>query len=254
MTRKQAKGLTDRILFVPDLHLPFQHPESFAFLKWLKQRIKPTLVICIGDLLDQQGLSFFEKNPDLPGALDELHQGKQAMQTLFRLFPDMLIVRGNHDYRPTRAANRAGLPTEYLKPEPDLFGSPVGWEFRNDLYLTLPTGDHLYVAHDVGRSLKKAAAQRAMCVVQGHYHSKMKITYVSNHYSLNFGMNVGCLVHQDHPAFNYMKNSSKILTRERNILGTGLILNGQPMLIPMHLKNGKWVKSLSEKLLSGVTK
>lgn len=242
---------TKRILFIPDLHLPCHHSEAFKFLKWIKEVLRPTLVISIGDLMDNQALSFFERNPELPGALGELIMAKDAMQILYKLFPDLLIVKGNHDYRPERVATRAGLPSEYLKTMPTLLNSPEGWEFRNDIRLVLPTGDHLYVAHDCGRSLKKAVSGRAQSVVQGHYHSKMKITYFSNHYSLNFGMNVGCLVDQDHPAFNYMLNSSKIATRDRSLLGTGAIIEGSPMLFPMYLRNDKWVKPLSEQQIKG---
>lgn len=53
-------------------------------------------------------------------------------------------------------------------------------------------------------------------------------------------MSCGCLVDQSSLAFEYAKNFSK-----KFIIGTGIILNGIPQLIPMLLdKNGRWIKKL----------
>ena len=53
-------------------------------------------------------------------------------------------------------------------------------------------------------------------------------------------MNVGCLINQKSMAFNYAKNF-----RTRFIVGTGIILNGIPRLLPMILNDkGKWIKEL----------
>lgn len=38
-----------RILFISDLHIPYHHPDSFAFLQHLKDKYKPTRVISLGD-------------------------------------------------------------------------------------------------------------------------------------------------------------------------------------------------------------
>lgn len=232
---------TKRILVISDLHLPVQHPDALKFLKKVRDNIEPTLVVSIGDLLDQAALSFFEKNPNLPNASGELEQSRKAVKEFYQEFPDMIILRGNHDLRLRNRAYKAELPDDYIRDFPDLLNSPSNWIWRRDLRLNLPTGEELYMAHDVGRSLKKAVASRAMCIVGGHYHSKMKITYFSNHYSLNWGMNVGCLVNDKHPAFDYMRNSSGILTKERSLLGTGAIIDGRPLLVPMRLnKQSRW--------------
>jgi hypothetical protein len=49
-------------------------------------------------------------------------------------------------------------------------------------------------------------------------------------------MQVGCLIHQKSMAFDYAKNF-----KSRLIVGCGVIINGQPKLMPMVLKeNGRW--------------
>jgi hypothetical protein len=75
-----------------------------------------------------------------------------------------------------------------------------------------------------------------MNTVQGHYHPKFSIGYYSNPDALIWGMQVGCLIHQKSMAFDYAKNF-----KSRFIVGCGIIINGQPKLMPMVLKeNGRW--------------
>ena len=60
------------ILVISDLHIPYHHRDSFEFLKALKKKYKPDLVVNIGDEIDCHALSFHDSNPDLPSAGDEL--------------------------------------------------------------------------------------------------------------------------------------------------------------------------------------
>mgnify|MGYP001488392671 CR=1 FL=1 len=50
-TSKPKKDAEDnsRILFISDLHIPYHHPDSFDFLRYLKDKYKPTRVISLGD-------------------------------------------------------------------------------------------------------------------------------------------------------------------------------------------------------------
>ena len=53
-------------------------------------------------------------------------------------------------------------------------------------------------------------------------------------------MMVGCLIDDKALAFEYNKT-----TVGRPIIGCGIIIEGQPMLIPMILdKKGRWIKEL----------
>mgnify|MGYP003679021094 CR=1 FL=1 len=44
------------ILCISDLHIPYHHPQAFDFLKALKKKINPDLIVCGGDELDKHAL------------------------------------------------------------------------------------------------------------------------------------------------------------------------------------------------------
>lgn len=51
--RKKDDGHDNsRILFISDMHIPYHHVDTIAFLKHLKAKYKPTRVICLGDEVD----------------------------------------------------------------------------------------------------------------------------------------------------------------------------------------------------------
>ena len=77
-----------------------------------------------------------------------------------------------------------------------------------------------------------------MNVVQGHYHTKFNIQYWGNPQALHWGLQVGCLIDKDSLAYEYNK-----LFKDRPIIGTGIIIEGLPYLLPMVLnKGGRWNK------------
>lgn len=236
----KSKYNAKRILVIGDLHVPAQHPDAIAFLRTLKKYIKPTLVVFIGDILDATALSFFEKNPSLPSAGDELKQSIKMLKEFYALFPKAVVVHGNHDLRPVRTAKKAGIPNEYLKNIPTVLNMPKGWEYKSELVVKLPTGEECMFRHQFKKNIKKSVADWGMCLVQGHYHTEMKIDFCPNHYNCNWGMNTGCLIWDHYPHFDYMNNSSG--TKDgKSIIGSAAIVEGQPFLFPMRLKRGgRW--------------
>ena len=82
----------------------------------------------------------------------------------------------------------------------------------------------------------KVAQQMGMCCVQGHYHTEFNIKYASSPSQLYWSMQVGCSIDDDSLAFAYNKT-----TLGRPIIGHGIVIDGQPKLLPMILnKRGKW--------------
>lgn len=45
----KQKKLNERILFISDLHAPYNHPDALDFLSDLNTKYKPTRVISLGD-------------------------------------------------------------------------------------------------------------------------------------------------------------------------------------------------------------
>lgn len=225
------------ILVISDLHIPYHHRSAFDFLKALKKKYKPDLVINIGDELDMHNLSMHDSNPDLPSAGDELRIAKKYIKELELIFPKMTLVHSNHSSMVYRRALKHGLPVDYLKSYNEYLGVSDDWNWVEDLTITLPNGQRCFFTHGMVADVLKLSQTQSKNCVQGHYHSSFKIDYFANSDELLWGLQTGCLVSQKSLAFSYSKNF-----RNRFIVGCGMILDSQPKLEPMIFgKDGEWI-------------
>jgi predicted phosphodiesterase len=228
------------VLVISDLHIPYHHEDAFAFLKALKKKYKPDLVVNIGDEIDQHAISMHDSNPDLPSSGDELRLARKYVHELEKIFPKMKIVHSNHSSLIYRRALKHGLSAEYLKSYNEFLQVGPGWQWVDDLTITLSDGQRCFFTHGMSANVLQVAMQYGMNTVQGHYHTKFSIGYFSNPDKLVWGMQTGCLINQKSMAFDYAKNF-----KTRFIVGCGMILNGQPKLMPMVLKDGgRWTNSI----------
>lgn len=229
------------ILTISDQHMPYHHRDMFRFLNALKKKYKPDLVINMGDALDFHSISFHQSDPNLSSASGELESGRDAVAEMEELFPNMAIISSNHGDLPLRKFVANGLPRQMLRPYNDIYGVSETWRFVDDLMLIPKDGPPLYFCHGISKNGIKLATQRGVCVTQGHHHTEFRIDYVSNPKDLIWSLQVGCLIDPKSLAFAYDK-----LNLTRPIIGTGLIVNGQPKLEPMTLdRSGRWVGQLS---------
>jgi predicted phosphodiesterase len=225
-----------RILFISDMHIPYHHQDTIAFLKHLKAKYNPTRVVCLGDELDKHALSYHDSDPDLPSAGDELRKSLPVIAELFDLFPQMDIIESNHGSLVWRKAKTFGIPKHYIKSYNDVLGVDGGWKWSFDLTINLPNGQKCYVHHGKTSNVIQLSQQMGMCAIQGHFHESFKIDYWGNPTGLYWGMQCGCLIDDDTMAFNYNNVNIK-----RPIIGTGLVIDSMPALEPMILlANGRW--------------
>ena len=232
--------MNSSVLVISDLHIPYHHQDAFEFLKALKKKYKPDLIVNIGDELDHHAISMHEHNPDLMSAGDELKQSKEYVKELEKIFPRMTLVHSNHSSLVYRRALKYGLPKDYLKSYNEFLGVGDGWKWVDDLTVTLSDNSRCFFTHGMSADVLKVAQQYGMNTVQGHYHTKFCIGYYSNPDALVWGMQVGCLINQKSMAFDYAKNF-----KSRFIVGCGMIIDGQPKLMPMVLdKDGRWNKTI----------
>jgi len=232
--------MNNSVLVISDLHIPYHHQDAFDFLKALKKKYKPDMIVNIGDELDHHAISMHEHNPDLMSAGDELKTSKEYIKELEKIFPRMTLVHSNHSSLVYRRALKYGLPKDYLKSYNEFLGVGDGWKWVDDLTITLSDGQDCFFTHGISADVLKVAAQYGMNTVQGHFHTKFSIGYFSNPQKLCFAMQVGCLINQKSMAFDYAKNF-----KSRFIVGCGMIINGQPRLMPMVLnKDGRWNKTI----------
>ena len=228
-----------RILVISDMHIPYHHKDSFAFLKEIKKQYKPDFIVNIGDLLDFHAISMHSHNPDLPSAGDELRLAKEYIKELESVFPNMIEVESNHSSMVYRRALKYGMSTEFLKSYGDFLGTKK-WQWTDDLTLVMSNKQKCFFTHGRATDVLKVSQTMGMSAVQGHYHTKFLIQWWANPDNLYFAMNVGCLINQKSMAFGYAKNF-----KTRFIVGCGIIIDGVPRLLPMMLNaRGRWTKKL----------
>ena len=232
------KGDYKRILVISDIHFPVEHPEALDFLEAMKEKYKPDLCVQIGDLVDLHNFSRYKIDPNYISPIDEIEKGKAKLRELQILFPKLYIVWGNHDIRIKDRAKEAGIPDIALKEFIDLYDIyRANWHFCYSLIINgRDERRRIMMVHGKMNDPVKLAVRESHNVVQGHYHTKPIVDYEANSKRAIWGMNVGCLVDQNHICFDYAK-----LNTRKFLLGSGIIENGTPKFCPMWLDdNGKW--------------
>ena len=219
-----------RVLFISDLHAPYNHAKAVEWLAHLKDKYKPTRVICLGDELDKHQLSYHDSDTDLYSAGHERIAAKKVIKELHDLFPVMDIMESNHGSLHLRKALTHGIPRAYIKSYNDILEVGEGWKWHNDLVITLPNGQDCYVTHGKSSNGVRLSQNMSMNVVQGHHHSEFGIGYWSNPRNLYWAMSCGCLIDDKSLAMAY-----NTLTLKRPIIGTGLIIDSKPVLEVMPL-------------------
>lgn len=219
-----------RILFISDMHIPYQNKGLLPFLEGLKRRYEPTRVICLGDELDKHAMSFHDSDPDLPSAGDELKRSLPVIKEVEKLFPKMDLIDSNHGSLLYRKAKHHGIPRHYLRGYNEVLEVGSGWNWHFDLTLTLPDDQKVYVHHGKGANALRVAQLMGMSYVAGHYHESFGVQYCSTPASLIWAMQTGCLIDRKSLAFAYSNNNMK-----RQVIGTGLIIDGKPILEAMSL-------------------
>jgi len=225
------------VLVISDTHFPYNHPDTYRFLRALKTKYKPQKVIHIGDEVDGHAISFHPSDPDLLSPGDELDKAIQRLRPYYKLFPRVDLVDSNHGSLVYRKGKVHGLPRNVFKSYREILEAPKGWNWHFDLTLELSDGNKVYFCHGKTSAAAKLSQSMGMSTVQGHYHERMEIIYWANPNGLYWDMRVGCLIHDKSLAFNYNNTNLK-----RPLIGTGVIIDGQPKLHPMVLdKKGKWI-------------
>jgi len=237
---KKTKLNTSRILCISDQHAPYSHPDMLSFLKAIKKKYKPTLIINGGDEVDAHAMSFHDSDADLPSAGDELKRAIKCLKALEKLFPEMILLDSNHGSMAARRHKHHGIPMKYLASPQQIYGVSDKWQWVHDLTIKLPNGQDCFFTHGMVKSGIKLAQQRGTNVVQFHFHTDFRIDYVGNPSNLLFSLQSGCLIDSKAMAFAYDK-----LNLNRPIIGTSVIIDGKPELIPMVLnKKGRWIGKL----------
>jgi len=225
------------ILCFSDTHYPANHPDTYRFLEAVANKYKPTRVMQLGDLIDGHSLSNHDHNPDMPSPGEEVERTISLLQYLYGLFPKVDCLWGNHCLLFERRALKYGLPRCALRDLKDIIKAPSGWQWHNDLRINVDKDKQIYFTHYRSSGLMALAQWEGCSALQGHYHHLHQLSYWRNS-SGNVLWNgfCGALVDDQHMAMLYAKNILK-----RSSLGCTVIVNGNPILIPLILRsNHRW--------------
>jgi len=228
------------ILVMSDSHFPYGHPDTYKFYEAIAEEYQPDKVIHIGDEVDYHAISFHDSDPNLLSASAELERAIECLQPFYELFPNVTLIDSNHGSLVYRRIRKAGLPEAIVRSYNEILQAPQGWEWVPDLTLRMSDGSPVYFHHGKTSAHGKLSREMGMSTVQGHYHGKFSVDYHGNGLGLYWDMRVGCTIDDESLAFEYNKT-----TLARPIIGCGIIINGQPSLIPMVLnKKGRWIGKL----------
>ena len=214
-----------RVLVCGDPHAPCMHPRYVGFLEEIWKQWRCDTFVCIGDLADWTAISFHDRHPGFPNAVDECEAAREQIGTLYDAFggPGVVLL-GNHDVRPARLAATVGIPEFLLVDHAKLWDTPM-WEYvpRYGFY---EQDGVIYQHGEKGfgglRSCIRNATSNFTSMAQGHLHSQCGVEWFVNEHHRVFAMQTGCGIDINRLQFDYARKMN-----HRPILGCGVVLDGE---------------------------
>jgi predicted phosphodiesterase len=222
-----------RVLIIPDTHSPFMHPNFIKFLRNTRDEYKPDRIVHIGDLVDLHSLSNYMQDPDGFSCGEEWRRTVDDLQKIYKEFPIVQWIVGNHDRRPYRKAYDIGMSNKMIKPLSEIYETPVGWSIESEIII-----DDVLYTHGEGAGgntgWQNFSVKQNMSSVFGHFHAVGGVRYHQNRLGQQlFSMCVGCGVDETAYAMAYGKHMTA-----RPMLGCGTVTDGvYANFIPMDLGN-----------------
>lgn len=226
----EKSEVMSKVLVFSDTHYPFSIAGFEAFLKKIYDKYSCNCVVMTGDLIDNHAIdSHHEPEPDAKDANTELDEAIEKAKVLYKVFPKVKLVLGNHDLRILKAAAKAKLTSRMVVPFRDLLQMPKGWEVADEYVI-----DEIKYLHEPfgsGPISQRTTAEKEMqSIVHGHLHSFAGISYIANSNALVWGMNVGCGI--DRTAYS-MRYGAKM--KNKPTIGCGVVIDGKPYFEIMDL-------------------
>ena len=223
------------VLTVSDMQIPYEHKDALDFVEELYDVVQPDFMVCMGDEVDQYGLSRYDPDPDADAAGPELRTARRHLDKWFETFPEMLVCESNHTARVYKRALQAGIPEAYMRTVKEWLGAPEGWTWDESFEIDGVKYEHGDAQGGMYAARNLAVRNRKSTVI-GHHHSHGGVLYVANDDEMIFGMNTGCLIDHNSVAFRYARHAA-----HKPTLGTGVVIKGVPYFVPMLTKkSGRW--------------
>lgn len=214
-----------RILAYSCPHFPYEHAKAFTFLSSLKKDVKPTTVVCLGDICDLHQLSKWPKHPHCLSPKDEIKEARDKVQLLANIFPKQLVCKSNHDERISRMAVQHGIPSDCVKPWHEIFKAPKTWEFAWEWEVGPALAIH-GDRYNGSSGIRNAVRDNYCSTIMGHIHTEQGTFRQETKGGDVWGLQVGCLIDPTYAAFEYEQKN-----RNRPLIGAGLVINGVPQWV-----------------------
>lgn len=123
-------AIRKHVLIISDLHLPWCDFKKLNKVHKYYESHKDSidLVVCLGDLTDQKIWSKWSKDEDDYCPSKEFKLADKSAKKLYKMFPKMVILSGNHDFRIKKRAIEAGIPSRMFNDIHELWNFK-GWKW-----------------------------------------------------------------------------------------------------------------------------
>lgn len=182
--RATAKPGSRTLLVFGDVHIPHHSPTALDVFCKVAERIRPDLLICLGDLLD---CGQFSAHPPTNGVrdtayVDDLAMANVLLDRLSACCGKLVLIEGNHEWRLDRwaASTQEGRGAysmlaprlQLMKNRPDAVYVPYG--SASGRYPHYAVNKRLIAVHGwghgVGATRKHLLLSQGRSVIHGHNH------------------------------------------------------------------------------------
>ena len=204
---------------ISDLHIPGHKKYALEFCQDTFNDLKIKQVVCIGDVFDHHFMSRHPSELDAFNPVQELRLAKTEISHWVKAFPEMYIMKGNHDRIPERQAQTLGIPSVFLKDLNAVYDLPDTWVW--DWNATI--FEYVLIDHGLGSTgmygAKNTAQKLGCSYVQGHTHAHAAVFDLPRPMGDRAAMNVGCLMDQE----KYNARYGRLIYKTPVSLGIGVI-------------------------------
>ena len=213
--RLTAHDSNFRDLIIADTHFPYARKDWFEYVSAMKAKHNLNRLIHLGDLVDHHTISRHQASPDALSTIGEYQLALSQVQQLIELFPEAILVVGNHDDRVFRQAGTVGISSMMVKPIHDLYKLPDTWQVCKNGFLKTKHGNSV-ILHGNDFSGPGAAdkwrTKLQSSVIMGHVHTAANVRFYATPSSFQFSAICPCLADEKSIAMQYAQAYGGLFT------------------------------------------
>lgn len=198
---------TERVLILPDIHVPYHDGESLELAVAEGRKRKASVVVLNGDYGDFYAVSAWQTNPKLRDLAGEVVAMKDGLAWLRSQFPKARIIykAGNHEHRWDRylwakAPELVGLPVTELRLLLELDNVGVEWvdhltPIKLDALLVLHGHEYRFAISNPVSPARGLFLRTAVTSLCSHFHQRSEHSARDGNGRLITTWSTGCLCH-----------------------------------------------------------